>query len=52
MVAEADLLDKAIAATLDRGIRTADIFSEGTTKVGTTEMAAAVIAELNAFATA
>jgi 3-isopropylmalate dehydrogenase len=50
MVAEADLLDKAIAATLDRGIRTADIFSEGTTKVGTTEMAAAVIAELDRLA--
>ncbi|HET7717478.1 MAG TPA: 3-isopropylmalate dehydrogenase, partial [Bauldia sp.] len=39
MVAEANLLDQAIAATLDRGIRTADIWSEGTTKVGTTEMA-------------
>ena len=47
MVAEADLVDRAIAATLDRGIRTADIWSEGTTKVGTTEMAAAVIAELD-----
>ena len=50
MVAEADLLDRAIAATLDRGIRTADIWSEGTTKVGTTEMAAAVIAELDRLA--
>ena len=47
MVAEADLLDGAIAATLDRGLRTADIWSEGATRVGTTEMATAVIAELD-----
>lgn len=47
MIAEADLLDKAIAATLDRGLRTADIWSEGTTKVGTSEMAAGVIAALD-----
>jgi 3-isopropylmalate dehydrogenase len=47
MIAEADLLDKAIAATLDEGLRTADIWSEGTTRVGTTEMAAGVIAALD-----
>jgi 3-isopropylmalate dehydrogenase len=50
MVAEADMVDKAIAATLDRGLRTADIWSEGTTKVGTSEMAAGVIAELDRLA--
>ncbi len=47
LVAEADLLEKAIAATLDSGVRTADIWSEGTTKVGTTDMAAAIVAELD-----
>ncbi len=47
MVPEADLLDGAIAATLDRGLRTADIWSEGATRVGTTEMTTAVIAELD-----
>jgi 3-isopropylmalate dehydrogenase len=50
MVAEADLLDRAIAATLDRGIRTADIWSEGTTRAGTTEMADAIISQLGRLA--
>ena len=35
MQGRADLLEKAIAAVLDKGLRTADIFSEGKTKVGT-----------------
>ena len=47
MIAEADMVDRAIATTLDRGLRTADIWSDGTTRVGTVEMAAAVIAELD-----
>ncbi len=47
MIAEADRLDNAIAATLDRGIRTADIWSEGTEKVGTGAMTDAIIAELD-----
>jgi 3-isopropylmalate dehydrogenase len=50
MIAEADRLEAAISATLERGLRTPDIFSEGTTKVGTTEMAAGVIAELDRLA--
>ncbi len=50
MVAEADRLETAIAATLDQGLRTADIWSEGRTKVGTAEMAAGVIAELDRLA--
>jgi 3-isopropylmalate dehydrogenase len=50
MVVEADLLEKAIAATLDQGLRTADIWSEGKTRVGTTEMAAGVMAELDRLA--
>jgi 3-isopropylmalate dehydrogenase len=43
---EADLIDQAIAATLDKGLRTADIKSEGTTAVGTTQMGDAIIAEM------
>ncbi|RXF69580.1 3-isopropylmalate dehydrogenase [Hansschlegelia zhihuaiae] len=38
----ADLLDRAISQTLADGIRTGDIHSEGTTKVGTTDMGKAV----------
>ena len=45
MVREADLLEQAIAAALARGLRTADIWSEGTTKVGTKEMGAAIVEE-------
>ena len=44
---KADLLEKAIAATLDQGFRTADIFSEGKTKVGTSAMGDAILAELD-----
>ncbi len=43
----ADLLEEAIAAVLDRGLRTADIWSAGTAKVGTEEMGAAVVAALD-----
>jgi 3-isopropylmalate dehydrogenase len=43
---EADLLEKAIAATLDKGLRTADIKSPGMTVVGTSQMGDAIIAEL------
>jgi 3-isopropylmalate dehydrogenase len=43
---EADLLDQAIAAALAKGLRTADIRSEGTTVVGTTQMGEAVIGEM------
>ncbi len=49
MVKEADNLEKAIAAVLDKGIRTADIMSEGATKVGTTEMGDAILAEFKAL---
>jgi 3-isopropylmalate dehydrogenase len=47
---EADMIDKAIAATLDKGLRTADIKSEGTQLVGTKEMGDAVIAEMEKLA--
>src|SRR5688572_5496101 len=43
---EADLIDKAIAATLDKGLRTADIKSDGTTVIGTQEMGEAIVAEV------
>jgi 3-isopropylmalate dehydrogenase len=47
---EADLIDQAIAATLAKGLRTADIKSEGTTVVGTSQMGDAIIAEMAALA--
>jgi 3-isopropylmalate dehydrogenase len=43
---EADLIEAAIAATLARGLRTADIMSEGGKRVGTAEMGDAIIAEM------
>jgi 3-isopropylmalate dehydrogenase len=50
MQGKADLVEKAIAAVLDKGIRTADIFSEGKTKVGTREMGDAILAEMDRLA--
>jgi len=50
MAKEADLIDQAIAAALARGLRTADIKSEGTTVVGTREMGDAIIAEMDKLA--
>jgi 3-isopropylmalate dehydrogenase len=44
---EADLLDAAIAATLDKGCRTADIAASGGTRIGTAEMGSAILAELD-----
>jgi 3-isopropylmalate dehydrogenase len=49
---EADLIDKAIIATLDKGLRTADIKSEGCKLVSTQEMGEAIIGELEKLATA
>jgi 3-isopropylmalate dehydrogenase len=50
MGAEADRLEAAIAATLARGLRTADIKSEGATIVSTAEMGEAIIGELEKLA--
>ncbi len=50
MIAEADLLDRAIAGALARGLRTADLMTEGATLVGTREMTEAIVAELDAAA--
>ncbi len=47
---EADLIDQAIAATLDKGLRTADIKSEGCKLVGTRDMGDAIIAEVEKLA--
>ena len=51
LVAEADLLDRAIAGVLAKGLRTADIASAGTTPCGTTAMGDAIIAELDILST-
>jgi 3-isopropylmalate dehydrogenase len=50
MVVEADRLEAAIAGVLDDGVRTADIMSDGKTKVGTTEMGDAILAKFKALA--
>jgi len=49
---EADLIDQAIAAALDKGLRTADVKSEGCTLVGTAQMGDAIIAEMARLAKA
>jgi len=46
----ADLIDAAIAATLAKGLRTADIKSEGCKLVGTVEMGAAVLGAMEKLA--
>jgi len=50
MVKEADLIEKAIAAALDQGLRTGDIASPGTKSVGTAAMGDAIIAEVEKLA--
>ena len=45
----ADKLDAAIAAVLARGLRTADITSEGTTPASTSQMGEAILKELQAL---
>jgi len=47
---DADLIDWAIAAALAKGLRTADIKSEGCKLVGTAEMGDAIIAEMEKLA--
>src|SRR3954466_11854335 len=46
---QADQIDKAIATTLDKNIRTGDIKSEGSKVVSTEEMGDAILAELEAM---
>jgi 3-isopropylmalate dehydrogenase len=50
MAKEADLIEQAIAGTLAKGLRTADIKSEGTKVVSTTQMGDAIISELATLA--
>ena len=47
---EADLIDKAIAGALSRGLRTPDIMQPNMRKVGTTEMGSAILEELEKLA--
>lgn len=42
----ADAIDRAVATVIDRGLRTGDIWSEGTQKVGTKEMGEAIAAAI------
>jgi len=46
MTKEADLIDQAIAGALAKGLRTADLPSDGATLVGTEEMGDAIIDEM------
>jgi 3-isopropylmalate dehydrogenase len=50
MGSQADQLDAAIAAALAKGLRTADIKSDGATIVSTAEMGEAVVSELERLA--
>ena len=47
MPAEADRIEAAVQQVLSQGLRTADIFTEGTKKVSTIEMGDAVVAALS-----
>ncbi len=44
--AQADRIEAAVKKVLEQGLRTADIYEEGTTKVGTADMGSAVIKAL------
>ena len=44
--AAADAIETAVEKVLDDGVRTPDIYTEGTTKVGTAAMGEAVVAAL------
>ncbi|MHA1565234.1 MAG: 3-isopropylmalate dehydrogenase [Alphaproteobacteria bacterium] len=47
MIEAADMIDKAIANVLDAGLRTSDIMQDGMQQVGTTQMGAAIKAEMD-----
>ncbi len=47
---DADLIERAAQNVLNRGIRTADLMSEGATQVSTTAMGEALIQELDTLA--
>ena len=47
MTEAAEKLEKAISAVLDRGLRTADIWTSGNEKIGTEAMGKAIVEELD-----
>jgi 3-isopropylmalate dehydrogenase len=47
MTAEADRIEKAVQKVLQQGLRTADIYTEGTQRVSTVQMGDAVVAALS-----
>jgi 3-isopropylmalate dehydrogenase len=47
-VAMAEQIEQAVNAVLDQGLRTADIHTPGTTRVGTAQMGDAVVSQLQA----
>jgi 3-isopropylmalate dehydrogenase len=49
MKKEADLIERAVAAVLDQGIRTGDIMQPGMRLVGTKDMGSAILAALDAI---
>ena len=50
MQEDADMIERAVENTLDKGLRTGDIMQDGKTLVSTTEMGEAVVAELGTLA--
>ena len=46
MLNKIDRIEKAVTQALDEGLRTADIYSEGTQKVGTQAMGDAIVRAL------
>lgn len=50
MATEADMVDKAIANVLAKGLRTGDIMQPGKQQISTSAMGESIIAELNALA--
>jgi 3-isopropylmalate dehydrogenase len=46
MTGEADRIEKAVQKVLQQGLRTADIYTEGTQRVSTVQMGDAVVAAL------
>jgi 3-isopropylmalate dehydrogenase len=50
MQKEADLIDQAVAAVLAKGLRTADIKSDGAKMVSTQQMGEAIVAEMDQLA--
>ena len=50
LIDQADMVEKAVANVLDSGLRTGDIWSEGSEKISTAQMGDAILAELQTLA--